>query len=663
MTTLLSDHEILTIEQSMNAAYLDALSKKARTNIEIGMAANEFWVGKVPAGPKIDPQALIGRVARGHGDDQVIALEYYIGPRCLEVNGRQVYSWAARIADTFFHPREGGHELTREVAAVRTFVVQGQRVVHVAEERIRDMRGWEPFRQRTPLHVPAPPSVSVLPSSSARPGAETSDCSDGPSTSAASESTIPSGQSASSAGSLEQGMRAVDAVRFVIAQPRTKSLTSVLATLQPDQHDLVTRDPSVNLIIQGHPGTGKTVVAAHRAAYLVNSERDVGRQVSRVLLLGPTREWVDHVRGILTQLDHGRCVAVVDIVGLMMRAASVRQAPVGALDGLPEVLEPKVGQWSGRIVHHLRAAQGWKPSRHQMNLAAAYSILRAGRGQGFALVLEEDERSALQSLPEIAQAQTKRSLLPLVARVALEVRSSPPEAEKFDHVIVDEAQDLTRLEWDIIQKYSRSQTWTVVGDMNQRRADRTYASWSQLSNDLAFDDGTNVLRPQVLSRGYRSTQQILSFADGLLPSSQRGARTLQTGPEVQVRRVRRGTSLGELAVAEASRLVMAHPAGTTAIIGVDFAVIFKALQTAGWRKGADAAEWTRDELMLAVRSPETARGVEFDAVVVVEPGHFPRNIGREGPLYTSLTRANRELSVVYESPLPDGLRHAARAAR
>jgi DNA helicase IV len=61
-----------------------------------------------------------------------------------------------------------------------------------------------------------------------------------------------------------------------------------------------------------------------------------------------------------------------------------------------------------------------------------------------------------------------------------------------------------------------------------------------------------------------------------------------------------------------------------------------------------------------VHHPESARGLEFDAVIVVEPGTFPKNVGRDGQLYTSLTRANRELAVVLHASLPDGLRKAAR---
>lgn len=59
---------------------------------------------------------------------------------------------------------------------------------------------------------------------------------------------------------------------------------------------------------------------------------------------------------------------------------------------------------------------------------------------------------------------------------------------------------------------------------------------------------------------------------------------------------------------------------------------------------------------MTVLEPDAARGLEFDAVVVVEPADFPQNYGRLGPLYTALTRPNRELVVVHSKLLPDALR-------
>ncbi len=81
----------------------------------------------------------------------------------------------------------------------------------------------------------------------------------------------------------------------------------------------------------------------------------------------------------------------------------------------------------------------------------------------------------------------------------------------------------------------------------------------------------------------------------------------------------------------------------------------------GWRKlGREAFVWSKDGLQVRLYHPEKARGLEFDAVVVVEPGAFPENVGRAAQLYTSLTRANRELAVVWHGSLPDKLRKLGR---
>ena len=110
----------------------------------------------------------------------------------------------------------------------------------------------------------------------------------------------------------------------------------------------------------------------------------------------------------------------------------------------------------------------------------------------------------------------------------------------------------------------------------------------------------------------------------------------------------------------ARRLLVTYPTGTVAIITVDPGGLIQLLGKDGWRRGDTLTLWTRGSDLLRVHVPESARGLEFDAVVVVEPGEFPENLGREGQLYTSLTRANRELAVVWHRGMPDALRRAAR---
>ncbi len=60
--------------------------------------------------------------------------------------------------------------------------------------------------------------------------------------------------------------------------------------------------------------------------------------------------------------------------------------------------------------------------------------------------------------------------------------------------------------------------------------------------------------------------------------------------------------------------------------------------------------------MIMVLDANDASGLEYDAVVVEEPAAFEQNFGRDGVLYTGLTRANKELVVVHTKPLPGKLR-------
>ena len=231
-----------------------------------------------------------------------------------------------------------------------------------------------------------------------------------------------------------------------------------------------------------------------------------------------------------------------------------------------------------------------------------------------------------------------RRYLPLFAQAAL-VINPPPKTDQFDHIIVDEAQDVTPLEWRIVDRLNRETSWTLVGDMNQRRADCGHRSWRQLAVDLALTDDDGQINVHTLERGYRSTQPILDFASALLPRGERGAKSLRSaGAPVRVVRASSAVGLGRLAVHLADDLSAAYSSGTSAIITSDPAKVVVALSKAGWRRDGSFESWSKAEQRLALRTPESARGVEFDAVVVVEPSSFPTTLGMNGPLYTSLTR-------------------------
>ena len=82
-------------------------------------------------------------------------------------------------------------------------------------------------------------------------------------------------------------------------RPRDTQLHSILRTLQPTQYRYVTWPATEHLAAQGHPGTGKTIIATHRAAFLTHVENP--NRLRMVGLVGPTDEWAAHICGVLEE--------------------------------------------------------------------------------------------------------------------------------------------------------------------------------------------------------------------------------------------------------------------------------------------------------------------------------------------------------------------------
>lgn len=248
-----------------------------------------------------------------------------------------------------------------------------------------------------------------------------------------------------------------------------------------------------------------------------------------------------------------------------------------------------------------------------------------------------------------------RRFLPLLARCSLSVR--PRHTDLFDHIVVDEAQDVTPLEWKVLDDLNGGRSWTLLGDMNQRRSDWTWPTWDQVAKALELPGGPGSLRVEQVDRGYRTTSAIMQFAGKLLPRSERTVQSLQAGGVQPRIEQTRASDLHARAATEALRLLDNHPHGSVVIIGTDCRESARALRKQGFTTDpADQRRLVHGSRRIWVLDAQDARGLEFDAVVVVEPSSFPTRFGRHGLLYTSLTRANRELVVVHSSPLPAGLR-------
>lgn len=206
------------------------------------------------------------------------------------------------------------------------------------------------------------------------------------------------------------------------------------------------------------------------------------------------------------------------------------------------------------------------------------------------------------------------------------------ERTEYAHVIVDEAQDLTPMQWRMVGRRGRHATWTVVGDPAQ-------SSWSDPDEAAAARDEALGSRPRrrfTLTVNYRNPSEIAELAAKVLalamPGSDSPSAVRSTGvePRFSVVRDRLGSTVRE----EAARL-LDRVDGTVGVV-------------VAMNRRAEAARWLDGlgERVVALGSLE-AKGLEYDATVVVSPAE----IADESPaglrvLYVALTRATQQLTVV-----------------
>jgi DNA helicase IV len=97
------------------------------------------------------------------------------------------------------------------------------------------------------------------------------------------------------------GDRASAILQSEIERPRIGPMRDIVATIQPDQDEIVRADLRTTVCVQGAPGTGKTAVGLHRAAYLLYAHRDQLRR-SGVLVIGPNRAFLGYIAEVLPAL-------------------------------------------------------------------------------------------------------------------------------------------------------------------------------------------------------------------------------------------------------------------------------------------------------------------------------------------------------------------------
>ncbi|MDP9442467.1 MAG: AAA family ATPase [Actinomycetota bacterium] len=532
------------------------------------------------------------------------------------------------------------------------------------------------------------------------------------------------------------------ALLAALERSRSGAMRDIVATIQAEQDDIIRAPMPGILVVQGGPGTGKTAVALHRAAYLLYTYRfPLERQ--GVLVVGPNPLFLRYIEHVLPSLGEtgvtlstvaglyapkvrpratdtpqaARVKGDVRMAKVLAKAVGDRQRPlrrevvipfasyqlrltpelsaeaVGAMKRRPgphNARRPALEQFVASALHRqytaavaraarseiretapsdavgieefldgLRALPQWHDALDRMwplllpeellhDLFGAPALVDLAAAKHLA----EHERAALhrprsEAFEDIGWTVADVALLD-EALVLLGPRRRRPDAgdliRTYGHVVVDEAQDLSPMQLRMVARRSLNGSMTVVGDIGQATGPLSPASWHDVVRHLPE---RKPARQVELTVNYRTPSEIMEVAARVLaaaaphlvpPRSVRSA-----GVDPVLRRVEDHENLAEVALAAAATLAE-EVGGTVAVLCPD--------GLAG-ALGAAREDDVSLEAQISVIPVGSAKGLEFDGVVVVEPG-FVADESPQGlrALYVALTRTTKRLTIVHARPLP-----------
>jgi DNA helicase IV len=523
-----------------------------------------------------------------------------------------------------------------------------------------------------------------------------------------------------------------------LERSRTGEMRDIVATIAAEQDVVIRAGLETCLVVQGGPGTGKTAVGLHRAAFLLFEHRDVLDR-DGVLVVGPNPLFLRYIAQVLPSLGEAatRQTTMERLVGGRVRRID-RPEPA-RLKGdarLAEVLRRGARQHLRVPGEDVEVGTPWGRLRLPAGVVVAAVDEILGRDTAFAVgrtalrarlrrmawLAHQEARgdaaapadvfeSAMRANTDLnaavgriwpslsAEVLVKRLLTNrrALAEAAEGILDGPeqelmrrPGARRLDeepwsmaelvlvdeaeallnghprtygHVVVDEAQDLSAMELRAVARRAPKRSMTILGDLAQATAPGAVRSWEDAVRHLGSPLTASI---EELELGYRVPKPILDVANRLLPGAAPGVR-----PSRSVRldgaapTFVAATDAADLA-AEVVRVVQEQAAtwGSVGVVVPETMAdrIGAALAVAGVTFGDGRRGGLTDVVTLLL--PPEAKGLEFDAVVVVEPAGFlaggdvESELGRQlggRLLYIALTRAVQELTIVHAAPLPAAL--------
>ncbi|MEV0845177.1 ATP-binding domain-containing protein [Streptomyces sp. NPDC049954] len=271
------------------------------------------------------------------------------------------------------------------------------------------------------------------------------------------------------------------------------------------------------------------------------------------------------------------------------------------------------------------------------------------------LLSEEEQSAILWAKPARGVKSAKWSAADAV--LIDEARDLVERTHSLGHVVLDEAQDLSPMQYRAVGRRCTTGSATVLGDLAQGTTPWATRTWAEALRHLGKEEA----HVEELTAGFRVPREVIAYASRLLPSIAPGlaeVRSVRESPgSLSVREVAAQT-LDEEVVA-ACRAALAHE-GSTGLIAADARIpaLAAALEEAGLPYLSPGQETTRESRLTLVPA-SLAKGLEYDYVVLDEPAAVvagepdePTGLRR---LYVALTRAVSGLAVVHETALPEVL--------
>lgn len=515
-----------------------------------------------------------------------------------------------------------------------------------------------------------------------------------------------------------------------IERPRVGPMRDIVATIQPEQDEIVRSGLSGSVCVQGGPGTGKTAVGLHRVAYLLYAHRD---RLARTgtLVIGPNRSFLHYIEQVLPALGEleVKQATVDDLVAradLEVRGTDAAETAVVKGDArMAQVLRRAVHSHVSEPVEPLMVVRGsrrWRVPAYEIaeivaelqNRDIRYGAARDALPQRIAhavLVRMEQAGEAPDDRVQDAVARNPavkaavKAVWPLVepAKLVLRLLCDPEflaehaegvltaEEQKLllwqkpfrsvksakwsaadlvlideatdlverthslGHVVLDEAQDLSPMQYRAVGRRCTTGSATVLGDLAQGTTPWATRSWDEALGHLGKPGA--VL--EELTAGFRVPREVIAYASRLLPAISPGLAPVSSVRETPGSLVVSPVTDPTAAAVEACRASLAHE-GSIGLIAADARIpeLAEALLAAGLPYLAPGEETTAESRLTLVPA-SLAKGLEYDYVVLDEPaavvaGEPDERTGLRR-LYVCLTRAVSGLTLLHATPLPAAL--------